>query len=129
MVFLDDAVRGLYVNWRRKAQAVVGNLRISCARHPEDESLARLVGSLTIRSTEFAALWQDHRIEPCAAMDVELRHPELGTFTVLQQSLRSGASPEQVLVVHTAPQGSAGADALALITHVQADTNNATTQL
>jgi transcriptional regulator with XRE-family HTH domain len=117
-VFLDPGTRGLYANWVQKAQAVVGNLRIVSAQHPGDTKLARLVGNLTIRSTEFSALWNDHRIQPCAAMDVTLNHPELGSLTVLQQSLRSGACPDQVLVTHTAPSRSRESDALALAPHL-----------
>jgi transcriptional regulator with XRE-family HTH domain len=117
-VFLDPGTRSLYANWTQKAHAVVGNLRIVSAQHPGDAKLARLIGTLTIRSTEFSALWNDHRIQPCAAMEVTLNHPELGTLTVLQQSLRSGAYPDQLLVTHTAPSRTKESDALALAPHL-----------
>ncbi|MHA7984774.1 helix-turn-helix transcriptional regulator [Rathayibacter sp. CAU 1779] len=117
-VFLDPGTRSLYTNWTQKAHAVVGNLRIVSAQHPGDAKLARLIGNLAIRSTEFSALWNDHRIQPCAAMEVTLNHPELGTLTVLQQSLRSGAHPDQLLVTHTAPSRTKESDALALAPHL-----------
>ncbi|WP_205864642.1 helix-turn-helix transcriptional regulator [Planctomonas sp. JC2975] len=117
-VFLDPGTRSLYANWTQNAHAVVGNLRIVSAQHPGDAKLARLIGTLAIRSTEFSALWNDHRIQPCAAMEVTLDHPELGTLIVLQQSLRSGAYPDQILVTHTAPSRTRESDALALASHL-----------
>lgn len=44
MLVLDSHTRDLYVDWQRKARAVVGNLRLVAGRHPEDALLASLVG-------------------------------------------------------------------------------------
>lgn len=51
-------------------------------------------------------------------MTVTLRHPRLGTLTLVQQSLRSGAIADQLPVTHTAPAGTADAHALALAAHL-----------
>ncbi len=115
MLFLDPHSQELYVDWKRKIRAVVGNLRISVGRHPEDPLLAELIGELTMKSPEFVSLWGDHRVQPCDAAAYELHHPVVGTVTVTQQTLSIARSPDQLLIVCTAPAGSSDASALALL--------------
>ncbi|MFE3942355.1 helix-turn-helix domain-containing protein [Streptomyces sp. NPDC059118] len=115
MLFLDLHCQELYADWERKARAVVGNLRIAVGKYPDDPLLAELIGELTMKSPEFVALWADHRVAPCDAMTYELRHPVVGTVTVTQQTLAIARSPEQALIVCTAPAGSSSEEALALL--------------
>lgn len=115
MIFLDPHCRELYSDWRRKARAVVGNLRIAVGRHPEDPLLAGLIGELTMKCPEFVALWGDHRITPCDAASYELHHPVVGAVTVTQQTLAIARSPEQNLIVVTTAAGSPSEEALALL--------------
>ncbi len=116
MLFLDPHTRDLYVDWERKARAVVGSLRQVAGRHPEDALLASLVGELSMASAEFAALWGDHRVRPCKADAYRLRHPLCGELTVTQQILVPARSPEQSLVlVTTGAEDSGAQDALALL--------------
>ena len=118
LVFLDPATRSLYLDWQAKARAVVGNLRLTVGRHPEDTALADLVDSLRAASPEFADLWADQRVQPCATAVYELRHPMVGDLAVTQQTLRLVDASDQVLVTHTAPAGSRSAEALSLLAHV-----------
>lgn len=120
MVFLDAHTRELYTDRSTKAGAVVGNLRLTAGRHPDDPELAALVGELTVRSREFAALWADHRIRACGTADYEMRHPLVGTLTVTQQTLQSPQGDGPALVVATAAPGSPSATALALLAHAVA---------
>ncbi|HYQ62007.1 helix-turn-helix transcriptional regulator [Actinophytocola sp.] len=115
LLFLDPHCRELYANWRRKARAVVGNLRATVGRHPDDPPLAELIGELTMKSPEFVALWADHRVAPCDAASYELHHPVVGTVTVTQQTLSIARSPDQMLIVCTTPAGSPAEEALALL--------------
>jgi len=117
LVFLDPDTRELYADWRDKARAVVGNLRLVAGSHPDDPALAALIGRLTMASPEFAALWADHRVQPCATARYRLRHPLVGELTVTQLTLRSAEHPDQTLVTHTVPAGEAS-DALAMLAHV-----------
>ncbi|MBT2212294.1 helix-turn-helix transcriptional regulator [Actinomadura sp. NEAU-AAG7] len=112
MLFLDPHCRALYADWERKARAVVGNLRITAGRHPQDPLLAELIGELTMKSPEFGALWSDHRVGPCDAASYELRHPVVGPVTLTQQTLSIARSPDQVLIVCTTPAGSPSEEAL-----------------
>ncbi|MGK5554676.1 helix-turn-helix domain-containing protein [Actinomadura kijaniata] len=65
IVFLDAHSRDLYVDREAKARAVTEHLRLVAGRHPEDRELAALIGDLSMRSREFAALWADHRVRAC----------------------------------------------------------------
>lgn len=115
MVFLDGHKRELYTDWRRKAKAVVGNLRIAVGRHPDDPDLANLIGELTMKSSEFVTMWGDHRITPCDAASYDLHHPVVGALTVTQQTLAIARSPGQSLIVVTTVAGSPSERALALL--------------
>ncbi|MEV0083839.1 helix-turn-helix transcriptional regulator [Saccharopolyspora sp. NPDC050642] len=115
MLFLDPHTRDLYADWQRKARAVVGNLRQVAGRHPEDALLASLVGELSMKSPEFAALWSDHRVKPCEADEYELRHPLVGPLAVAQQILVPARSPEQSVVVVTTADGSGAENAIKLL--------------
>ncbi|MFB6989290.1 helix-turn-helix transcriptional regulator [Streptomyces sp. NPDC056230] len=115
MVFLDPHTRDLYVDWERKARAVVGSLRQIAGRHPEDALLASLVGELSMRSPEFAALWSDHRVRPCEADAYRLRHPLVGELTVTQQILVPARSPEQSLVLVTTQEDSSSQNTIVLL--------------
>ncbi|MFJ8510494.1 helix-turn-helix domain-containing protein [Streptomyces avermitilis] len=113
LVFLDGHVRDLYADWPSKARAVVGNLRLVAAQHPEDAALHALLGELSAKSAEFASMWADHRIKACTVADYEMRHPLVGPLTVVQQTMSSGRGP--VVVVATTEAGSPSRAALALL--------------
>jgi hypothetical protein len=114
MVFLDAHTRDLYADWPAKARAVVGNLRLMAGEHPDDQLLAALIGELTIRSPEFAALWADHSVSECDIAVHTMRHPVVGELTVAQQTLAVPLAPGQRIVVATAVDGP-DADALTLL--------------
>ncbi len=120
LVFLDPHVRELYTHWPAKAGAVVGNLRLVAGRCPEDSALHALVGELSAKSEEFAAMWADHRVRACDVADYEMRHPLVGTLTVTQQTLSHGPGPG--IVVATTEAGSPSRTALALLAQATAQT-------
>jgi transcriptional regulator with XRE-family HTH domain len=120
LVFLDPHTRDLYTDWPAKARAVVGNLRLTAGRYPDDPLLAGLIGELTMRSPKFATMWADHRILACDVADYEMRHPLVGTLTVTQQTLQSPRGNGPALVVATADPGSPSATALTLLAHATA---------
>ena len=115
MLFLDGHTRDLYVDWQRKARAVVGNLRLVAGRHPDDPALAALIGELSMKSSDFVTLWRDHRVKPCEADSYHLQHPAVGPLTVTQHNLVvARATGQSVCIVTTAP-GSPSADTLGLL--------------
>lgn len=118
LLFLDPHLRELYADWPSKAKAAVGALRLTAGQHPEDAALHALVGELSAKSGEFAAMWADHRIKPCTVAAYEMRHPLVGSLTVTQQTLRYGPGP--VVVVATAEPDSPSRAALTLLAQATA---------
>jgi transcriptional regulator with XRE-family HTH domain len=115
LLFLDPHLRELYADWPSKAKAAVGALRLAAGEHPEDAALHALIGELSAKSGEFAAMWADHRIKPCTVAAYEMRHPLVGSLTVTQQTLSYGPGP--VVVVATAEPDSPSRAALTLLAH------------
>ncbi|HEV7974868.1 helix-turn-helix transcriptional regulator [Amycolatopsis sp.] len=129
LVFLDSHTRELYADWRAKAKAVVGNLRLTVGRYPDDPLLTTLIGELSMHSPEFAALWADHRVQACDVADYEMRHPLVGSLTVTQQTLHLAREQGQLIVIATAKPGSASQLALTLLAQATAPGNEETTSV
>ena len=115
LVFLDAHTRGLYADWPAKARAVVATLRMASGRDPDDPLLAALVGELSMRAPEFAAMWADHRVKAGGDAAYEMRHPLVGTMTVTQQALRT--EQDQSIVLATTEPGSPSHAAMTLLVH------------
>lgn len=115
LVFLDAHTRAMYENWTLKARAVVGNLRLTAGKHPDDRELSALVGELATKSPEFATMWADHRVRACASTAHHMHHPVAGEIVVKQQTLRIPHAPDQTLTVVTAEPGSPSQAALTLL--------------
>ncbi|WP_410619923.1 helix-turn-helix domain-containing protein [Amycolatopsis sp. cmx-8-4] len=113
LVFTDAHTRELYPGWAAKARDVVGNLRLAAGQHPDDPLLASLIGELSMKSPEFAALWSDHRVRACDVGVYEMHHAIVGAMTVTQQTLHTEQG--QRVVVATAEPDSASAHALQLL--------------
>jgi transcriptional regulator with XRE-family HTH domain len=113
LVFLDPHTRDLYADWTAKARAVAGSLRLTAAQHPADAALHALIGELSAKSAEFAGMWADHRVKSSPVARYEMRHPLIGSLTVMQQTLDNGAGPH--VVVATAAAGSSSRAALTLL--------------
>ncbi|MGV0768871.1 helix-turn-helix transcriptional regulator [Mycobacterium syngnathidarum] len=123
LLFLDPHTRDLYVDWHRKVRTVVGSLRLAAGRHPDDALLSALIGELSVKSEQFAALWADHRVKPCEADSYDLRHPLVGPLTVTMQNLKLARDAEQSLCVVTTAEGSSSADTLQLLARETRDKN------
>jgi transcriptional regulator with XRE-family HTH domain len=117
MVFLDAHTRDLYADWSRKARDVAGRLRLAVGEYPDDPHLAALIGELSMRSTQFAALWAEHRVRAWDVVEYRMRHPLVGELDVLQHSLAVPRGPGIRLVVTTAAPGSPSQAALNLLAH------------
>lgn len=115
LAFLDAHTRDLYADWPSKARAVVATLRMASGQHPDDPLMAALVGELTVRSPEFAAIWADHRVKAGGDTVYQMRHPLVGTMDVTQQTLRT--EDGRTVVVATTEPGSASHAAMTLLVH------------
>ena len=108
LLFLDAHTRELYTRWDEEAARAVASLRIVAGRFPEDRELAELVGELSVKSPEFAALWAKHPVANCVSGVKYLRHPELGEIELEFQALTLPDDSGQRILTYTG-------DALALL--------------
>ncbi|MER7466182.1 helix-turn-helix transcriptional regulator [Streptomyces sp. NPDC097981] len=118
MLFLDPHTRELYADWQQDARIALAALRLVAGRHPDDQALAELIGSLMLQSTEFAALWSKHPVRDCTVGVKNLRHPVVGELALDFESMPiSDGSGHRVLFYSAAPD-SPSAAGLALLATV-----------
>ncbi|MFE4355680.1 helix-turn-helix transcriptional regulator [Kitasatospora sp. NPDC056800] len=113
--FLDPSAREYYGQWDAVAAETVAFLRRDAGLHPEDPELAALVGELSLRSAEFVRLWADHLVREKTHGVKQVNHPLVGGLDFGYETLGVNGSPEQLLVVYTAPADSPTAQKLALL--------------
>ncbi|MET7460462.1 helix-turn-helix transcriptional regulator [Nonomuraea sp. NPDC005501] len=93
---------------------VVMELRSTLARYQSDPAVTELVDELRDASPDFARLWERHDVHAAPTLTKTFRHPVVGEITVDCDSLTL-TDRDQRLVLYSAPPGSPGADALALL--------------
>ncbi|MFI7707150.1 helix-turn-helix transcriptional regulator [Nonomuraea sp. NPDC049480] len=112
MIFLDDHVRSMQVDWRARAQEIVSTLRMAAGAYPDVPRLQELVGELSVRDEDFRTWWADHLVTLQTSGRSRLRHPVVGEFSLDWQALTSFEDQEQAIVLLTAPHGSPDHDAI-----------------
>ncbi|MEV5241183.1 helix-turn-helix transcriptional regulator [Streptomyces cinnamoneus] len=115
LFFLGPRSRGLYPRWEEEAERAVASLRLAVGEHPDDGPLAALIGELTVRSAEFAALWSGHRVRACTSGVKAFRHPVAGLLELSFEMLRLPDTGGQGLLAFTAEPGSPSEAALGLL--------------
>ncbi|MFI9723239.1 helix-turn-helix domain-containing protein [Streptomyces sp. NPDC052396] len=115
LVFLDPAMRELFLDWERKAADVVALLRRQAGCYPDDPALASLVGELSVKSGEFGTLWAAHDVRDKCFGVKRLRHSVVGPLTLACETLVLPADRDQHLVTYHAEPGSASAESLRLL--------------
>jgi transcriptional regulator with XRE-family HTH domain len=93
---------------------VVMRLRTTLTRYPRDPVVTELVDELRDASPEFVRLWERHDVQAAPTLTKTFRHPVVGEITVDCDSLAL-TECDQHLVLYSAPPGSHGAEALALL--------------
>ena len=84
----------------------VASLRLVAGRFPDDRPLEELVGELTVKSPEFAALWARQAVANCVSGTKRLHHPEVGELDLEFQALQLPDDSGQRLLTYTALPGS-----------------------
>ncbi|SDP72252.1 Helix-turn-helix domain-containing protein [Streptomyces sp. cf386] len=93
---------------------VVMELRSTLARYPTDPAVTGLIDELRDTSPDFARLWERHDVQAAPTLTKTFRHPVVGEITVDCDRLTL-TDRDQHLVLYSAPPGSPGAEALALL--------------
>jgi hypothetical protein len=84
-------------------------LRAQVAADPGHPRAVELIGELTARSPEFAGLWARHDVGEPVRGQMRIRHPVAGELNLDWDAYPIPGDPGPVLIVCTAPEGSADA--------------------
>jgi transcriptional regulator with XRE-family HTH domain len=114
-LFLDPGAGDLYPDWNPVAATTVAMLRSESGRNPHDRALNELIGELTTRSGQFAALWAGHDVRIHATGTKRFHHPVAGDLSLQFETLHLPGDEGQTLFTFTAEPGSASANALAFL--------------
>lgn len=114
-IFLDEAARGLYVDWEGAARGVVASLHLYAGQNPHDPQLAELIGDLSLRDPDFRRWWADHDVFDREHGTKDYHHPVVGDLTLHYEALIPTGDPDQRLGLHTAEPGSPSDQALRLL--------------
>jgi len=102
---------------------VVMQLHATLARYPTDPEVIALVDELRAANPDFTRLWERHDVQAPPMLTKTFRHPAVGDVTVDCDTLTL-TDRDQHLVLFTAPPGSPGAEALALLNVLGAQAGN-----
>ncbi|CAM5661820.1 transcriptional regulator [Streptomyces avidinii] len=123
MLFLDPHTRELYTDWKNEARVALAALRLVAGRNPEDRALAELIGSLMLRSPDFAALWSQQPVRDCTVGTKALHHPAVGPLTLDFENLHVADGTGHRMLLFTAPEASPSDAALRLLAALVADSD------
>lgn len=113
--YLDPHAREFFADWNRMAKECVAGLRAQVGRDPFDRDLADLVGELSTKCDEFAALWATHNVGFHGKAEKSFHHPVVGDLTLRYDRLAVVADPGLEIFVYVAEPGSPSQDAFNLL--------------
>ncbi|MFJ3672481.1 helix-turn-helix domain-containing protein [Streptomyces sp. NPDC090106] len=116
LLFTNPVVRELHQDWEHDARDAVAALRMEAAADPDDPELARLVGELSLKDTDFCVWWAEHRVTSATYGTKRYRHALVGDLTLDCDTWAGPDGSGQRLTVLTAETGSPSHDALRILT-------------
>jgi hypothetical protein len=119
--YLDPRAQDFFADWNRMAKECVAALRTRVGRDPFNRELSELVGELSTRSEEFAALWATHNVRSHHNVEKQFTHPIVGDLTLRYEQLSVAGVPGLDIFVYAAEPGSTSAEAFTLLAHWAAD--------
>ena len=115
LLFLDEQVRALHIDWAAAARGTVGSLRLYAGRNPDDPALTELVGELSVRDPDFRRWWAEHDVFQRTHGTKEYRVPLVGDLVLSYESFIATDDPYQILGIYRAEPGSPSAERLNLL--------------
>ena len=104
-LFLDARSRDTFPDWEQRARETAAVLRLAAGRYADDERLTELVGELSVKSDDFAAMWPAGDVMVCGSGRKRFRHAVVGELTLRYETLQlpdSGGQAGQELHVYSA---------------------------
>ncbi|MDX6230211.1 MAG: hypothetical protein QOI76_3601 [Frankiales bacterium] len=114
-LFLDPRAVEMYPQWTKAAGDAVTQLRAEAGRRPEDRDLNTLIGELSSRSPQFAALWATHNVRWHTTGSKQFHHRVAGDLELDYEAMEVAADPGHTLITFTAPADSPAQEALAFL--------------
>ncbi|MCQ4079748.1 helix-turn-helix transcriptional regulator [Streptomyces sp. RB6PN25] len=115
MLFLDPHTRELFTDWDEEARRTVASLRLVAGRFPDDRRLASLIGELSMKSSEFAALWSRHPVHNCLSGVKQFHHPIVGSMELSFEVMHVPDESGHRALMYSAEPGSPSEAALGLL--------------
>ena len=115
LLFTHPTFRSLHTQWDHDARIAVAALRMEAAKDPDDPELARLVGKLSLRDTDFRTWWAEHLVNTATSGTKSYRHPLVGDLTLDCDTWLSPDGSGQRLLVLTCEPGTPSHDALRIL--------------
>lgn len=115
LVFTDPGLRRLLPRWEDDARHFVAEFRAEVGAQLGDAAYIELVQSLSARSEEFAAVWQDHEVQRFNTRLRRFRHPTLGELVLEHNRLLPSDGSGAHLVVYTSAPGTGTDEKLAAL--------------
>jgi transcriptional regulator with XRE-family HTH domain len=119
--YLDPRARDFFADWNRTAKECVAALRTQAGRDPFDRDLADLVGELSTRCEEFAALWATHDVRLHRKAEKHFHHPVAGDLTLRYERLAVDGDPGLEIFAYMAEPGSRSEEAFNFLASCPAD--------
>ena len=109
--YLDPRAKDFFADWNRTAKECVAALRTQAGRYPFDRDLSNLVGELSTRCEEFAALWATHNVRLHRQAEKQFHHPVVGDLVLRYERLAVAGDPGLEIFAYVAEPGSPSAAA------------------
>jgi transcriptional regulator with XRE-family HTH domain len=122
--YLDPRARDFFADWNRTAKECVAALRTQAGRDPHDRDLSDLVGELSTRCEEFAALWATHDVRFHRQAEKHFHHPVVGDLALRYERLAVAADPGLEIFAYMAEPGSQSAEAFNVLASWATDGSN-----
>jgi transcriptional regulator with XRE-family HTH domain len=113
--FLHPSARALFEDWEGQLRGCVTHLRALSGLEPDAPDLAMIIGELTLKSPEFARLWDRYDVRGHVRGHKTFHHPDLGTLTLGYQSMTLNGTPGQSLIAYYAEPGEPEHDKITLL--------------
>src|SRR6201992_1521887 len=113
--YLDPRGKEIHADGNRAAEECVAALRTQAGRDPFDRGLSDLVGELSTRSEEFAALWATHDVRLHRQVEKHFHHPVVGDLALRYDRLAVAGDPGLEIFAYMAEPGSPSAEAFSFL--------------